>query len=94
MSIYSNKKNSHGVKVKEPHRAYSIDVQDLPEEQVRLVQDFAEFLRRKLQTFRRAPKTTEEQWADGAITSFAEDWDNSEDAIYDKWQTHYHVPER
>ncbi len=26
--------------------------------------------------------------------SFRHDWDNSDDAIYDTWREHYHVPER
>ena len=32
----------------------------------------------------------ERDWAAGADTSFAKDWENKEDAIYDTWREHYH----
>jgi hypothetical protein len=33
-------------------------------------------------------------WASAAIRSFARDWDNTKDAIYDIWREQYDVPER
>jgi len=67
-----------------------IDVHDLPEEQARLVAAFVEFLRE----WQRADQDSTEQerdWHKASIASFAKDWDNNEDAIYDNWQEHYHV---
>jgi hypothetical protein len=72
-----------------------IDVHDLPEEDARFIVAFVEFLRRRRQeqTVREA-EAEEQDWAAGAAKAFARDWDNSEDAIYDNWREHYHVPER
>ena len=73
----------------------SIDVHDLPEEQAELVAAFVEFLRRKQQeTAMREAPAQERDWAAVAASSFAKDWENEEDAIYDNWQEHYHVPKR
>jgi len=36
------------------------------------------------------PEADEQDWASGALLSFAQDWDNPEDAIYDNWREHYH----
>ena len=72
-----------------------IDVHDLPEEQARLVQRFVDFLReqgRKEEVLPDAERL-EQDWASGAIASFAKDWDNESDAIYDDWREHYHVSE-
>ena len=73
----------------------SIDVRDLPEEQAQLVSEFVEFLRQKLDIARAAPEeeTEERVWGEAAATSFAKDWDNEQDAVYDGWREHYHVPE-
>lgn len=74
----------------------SIDVRDLPEDQAQLVAAFVEFLRRRLREAQ-AHKEAEAQnreWSAGAITSLAKDWENDEDAVYDHWREHYHVPER
>jgi hypothetical protein len=70
-----------------------IDVHDLPEEKVSLVQEFVEFLRRreKSKQLLKEEKEKEEDWDKLAITSFAEDWDNEKDAIYDNWRERYHV---
>lgn len=65
-----------------------LDVHDLPEEEAELVAAFVEFLRR------RRAEAEERDWASGAALSFVKDWDNAEDAIYDNWRDHYHVPER
>ena len=65
-----------------------IDVHDLPEEDARLIAAFVEFLRR------RRAEAEERDWANASALSFARDWDNAEDAIYDNWREHYHVPER
>lgn len=72
-----------------------IDVHDLPEEDARLIATFVEFLRRqKQEQALREAEAEERDWSAGAVTSFARDWDNTEDAIYDNWREHYHVPER
>ena len=36
----------------------------------------------------------EADWQQLSLSTFAEDWDNEEDAIYDDWRTHYGVPAR
>jgi hypothetical protein len=74
----------------------SIDVRDLPEEQAQLVAAFVEFLRRRLRQGQEAQEAEvqEQEWSAGAVTGFAEDWNNEDDAIYDHWRDHYHVPER
>jgi hypothetical protein len=73
----------------------SIDVHDLPDEQAQLVAAFVEFLRRQRQEQAgREALAQERDWAAAAETSFAKDWDNEEDAVYDNWREHYHVPER
>ena len=64
----------------------SIDVHDLPEDQAQLLASFVEFLRE-----RREALAQEKDWSGSAITSFAADWENNEDAIYDNWREHYHV---
>lgn len=70
----------------------SIDVHDLPEEQAQLIAAFVEFLRRQRQEQgHREALAQERDWAAGADTSFAKDWENEEDAIYDNWREHYHV---
>ena len=70
-----------------------IDVHDLPEEQAQLVAAFVEFLR----GWHRADQDSSEQehdWHGASLASFASDWDNDQDAIYDDWQERYHVPKR
>ena len=73
----------------------NIDVHDSPEEDARLIAAFVEFLRqRRQEQVVRDAAAEERDWAAGAVLSFARDWDNTEDAIYDNWREHYHVPER
>lgn len=71
----------------------SIDVRDLPEDQAQLVAAFVEFLRRKLREAQEVHEANvqEREWSAGAVTSFAKDWDNDEDAIYDNWRENYHA---
>lgn len=33
-------------------------------------------------------------WQALSLSTFEEDWDNEEDAIYDNWRVHYGVPAR
>ena len=66
-----------------------IDVQDLPEDQVELVQEFVEFLREKFRT--KQIKEEDKGWSELAISSFAKDWENEKDAIYDNWEEIYGV---
>ncbi len=71
----------------------AIDVRDLPEEQAQLVQEFVEFLRLRSVTPSSTDEAAAEQtWGAAAVTSFAKDWDNPEDALYDNWKEYYHVP--
>ncbi len=71
----------------------TIDVHDLPEEQANFIQELVEFLRKKLKTkqFIKEEEEKDKEWSGLAITSFAEDWENEEDAIYDNWKERYHV---
>lgn len=34
------------------------------------------------------------EWGNLAMSSFANDWNNEKDAIYDNWQERYHVQKR
>ena len=69
----------------------SIDVHDLPEEQAHLLAAFVEFLRQRRRAAERQAEAEDRDLAAAAATSFAKDWDNEEDAIYDNWREHYHV---
>lgn len=71
------------VQKSEAARRQSIDVRDLPEAQAILVQDFVDFLRGRLQN------DEETDWTTASLASFAADWDNEDDAIYDNWEEHY-----
>ena len=71
-----------------------IDVHDLPEEQAQMLAAFVAFLRERRHEAGREAEAEERDWAAGATRSFATDWENPEDAIYDNWREHYHVPER
>lgn len=64
----------------------AIDVNDLPEEEARLVWEFVTFLKKRIEA--------EREWPALAVGAFATDWENPEDARYDNWREHYHVPER
>jgi hypothetical protein len=77
------------------HLVDTIDVRGLPKEQAQLVQEFVDFLRRKLRETQDITdaEAQERDWGAGAVTSFTKDWENEEDAIYDNWREHYHVPE-
>ena len=72
----------------------AIDVHDLPEDQAQLLAAFVEFLRERRHEAGQEAEAQERDWAAGASTSFATDWENEQDAIYDNWREHYHVPER
>ena len=39
-------------------------------------------------------ETKEREWGHIPAASFAEDWDNDQDAVYDRWREHYGVRER
>ena len=67
-----------------------IDVHDLPEDQAKLVAAFVEFLR-GLQQTTQDTSTQDQDWQRASVASFADDWDNEQDAVYDNWQQHYHV---
>lgn len=72
-----------------------IDVRDLSEDEARVLAAFVEFLRhRRQEQVIQEVQAQEHDWDASAVTAFARDWDNSEDAVYDNWREHYHVPER
>jgi len=72
-----------------------IDVHDLPENDAQLIAAFVEFLRReRARQAAHEAEAQEKDWAASASASFAKDWDNDEDAIYDNWQELYHVSKR
>ena len=75
----------------------NIDVHDLPDEEIKLLQEFVEFLRKRLKTKHllkeEEEKDKDKEWSKLAITSFTKDWENEKDAIYDAWREHYHVSE-
>ena len=68
----------------------SIDVHDLPEEQAQLVAAFVAFLRQQQGAAGDALRH-ERDWTAVAAQSFAKDWENTDDAVYDNWREHYHV---
>lgn len=39
------------------------------------------------------PKAIERSWTELAIDSFAKDWENEQDAEYDRWREHYGISE-
>jgi hypothetical protein len=69
----------------------SIDVQNLPEEEVSLVREFVEFLRKRVEGKR---SEADQEWSAVASRSFSQDWENKQDAVYDRWKELYHVPAR
>lgn len=71
----------------------NIDVHDLPQEEISLLREFVAFLKHRLE-IKRSSAPEENDWANLSTSSFAKDWDNEHDAIYDRWKELYHVPER
>lgn len=73
----------------------TIDVRDLSAEQVQLVHEFVEFLRQRHSTTSSITEeeAAEQTWGAAALISFAKDWDNPADAIYDQWKEQYHGSE-
>jgi hypothetical protein len=96
-TLWRAKQDGHAPKgtVRKGETMESIDVRGLPEEQAQLVAAFVEFLRRQRNTSRiiADAEDVDEGWPEGAAMGFAEDWDNDQDAIYDRWREHYHVSE-
>jgi len=66
----------------------TIDVQNLPEEEVSLVCEFVEFLKKRVEM---KHSEREREWFDVSTVSFAKDWDNEKDAVYDRWKELYNV---
>jgi hypothetical protein len=75
------------------HKVEHIDVHDLPEDQAQFIVAFVTFLR-EWQRTQHDETAQEHDWTVGSVASFAKDWNNNEDAVYDNWQEHYHVQER
>ena len=69
-----------------------IDVHDLPEEQVGIVREFVEFLRARYRG--KSVVGEESEFAALSNDSFAADWENPKDAIYDDWKEKYNLRER
>ncbi len=66
----------------------TIDVQNLPEEEVSLVREFVEFLRKRVET---KHAESDKEWGSISTAAFALDWKNEKDAVYDNWKELYHV---
>ncbi len=65
-----------------------IDISDLPEQDIKVIQDLIELLKNK----QKSKSVNEaEEWTHLAVSSFASDWENEKDSIYDDWQEQYHV---
>jgi hypothetical protein len=69
----------------------AINLHDLTDEEVALVEGLVRLLRQ-----RHSPGSGEGEgdWGRLASASFAEDWENDQDAAYDQWRESYGVPER
>lgn len=74
----------------------TIDISDLPEQDVKLIEELVTSLRKKQKPNKAIKEEGQKnkEWGNLAITSFADDWENEKDAVYDNWKEHYHVPER
>lgn len=68
----------------------TINLHDLPEEEVKLVREFVAFLKRKSEV-KQASLEDESYFNTLGVESFAKDWENSQDAIYDNWKELYHI---
>ncbi|MBM4033241.1 MAG: hypothetical protein FJ291_15870 [Planctomycetes bacterium] len=71
----------------------AIDVDDLTEAEVNLVKGFVQLLRGR-HTPPAGDAERDRDWDHLSAASFAEDWDNDQDAAYDNWRERYGVPER
>jgi len=71
----------------------AIEVDDLTEEEVGLVKGFVQLLRGRHSPLA-GDAEREGDWGHLPAASFAEDWDNDQDAAYDHWRERYGVPER
>lgn len=91
-NIAGMKKGIWGANKKGVDMIDKIDVHDLPEEQAGIVREFVEFLRARHRG--KSTASEESEFAALSIGSFAEDWDNRKDAIYDDWKEKYNVRER
>lgn len=43
--------------------------------------------------YRNVKTLEEKEWLKLAVASFAKDWENEKDSIYDNWRERYHLPE-
>jgi len=73
-----------------------VDLRDLTDEEATLVRDFVELLRKRHAAYPGAgdDEEQEREWGHVPVASFADDWDNPQDAVYDNWRERYRVPER
>jgi hypothetical protein len=65
-----------------------IDIHDLPKDDIKLLKSLVSVLRKRKKSHE------EKDWNSLAIKSFAKEWENTEDSIYDNWQELYHVSKR
>ena len=68
----------------------SIEIDDLHEDEVRILRDFVSFLKKR----KKISGKEEKEWGSLAVNNFAEDWENEKDSLYDNWKEFYHVQER
>jgi len=73
--------------------AAAMEVNGLTDEEVALVKGFVQLLRER--HARPAPADEERECERGHLpaASFADDWENDQDAAYDHWRERYGVPE-
>jgi len=65
-----------------------IDVQDLSPAEVMYVQKIVDDLKAKSRT-----EDSDNDFAAASAGSFADDWENEKDALYDNWKERYDVPQ-
>ncbi|MBF0458063.1 MAG: hypothetical protein HQK99_09230 [Nitrospirae bacterium] len=65
-----------------------IDVKGLPEETARKIKELVDVLKRGA-----VPPSLDlpKEWTGLSLPSFARDWDNDTDSVYDHWHEKYHV---
>jgi len=63
----------------------AIDVSGLSEQELQVIQNMVDLLRQK------SIEENKSSWSDLAQNSFALDWDNEKDDIYNNWQEQYSV---
>jgi len=71
--------------------AADINLHDLTDEDVALVRGLIQLLRRRHATASASDDGRERDWGHLPAATFAEDWNNDQDAAYDNWRERYGV---